>query len=293
MDALLYILTRVFLVVLRLLPLPVVALWGRAMGWLAYACDGRHRRIAHANLTRCFGNELSPAAVRALARENYQRIVETYFCALRTLDMGADRLRRHCDLAGVEELQKHHAPDRRRNVIVAIGHFGNFDLYAHFGQFAPGFQCVTTHRSFRPKAVNDLIQSLRLKTGCRYFERRTESAALRNCMHEQGVLLGLFADQNAGRGGSILPFLGQPCSTSTAPAVFALRYECPLYTAICYRTGLARWRLELGDEIPTRNGAEKRSVEDIMLDVNRAFEAAVRRDPANWFWVHNRWKTFS
>ena len=28
-----------------------------------------------------------------------------------------------------------------------------------------------------------------------------------------------------------------------------------------------------------------------MLDVNRAFEAAIRRDPANWFWVHNRWKT--
>jgi KDO2-lipid IV(A) lauroyltransferase len=28
-----------------------------------------------------------------------------------------------------------------------------------------------------------------------------------------------------------------------------------------------------------------------MRDVNRAFEAAVRRDPANWFWVHDRWKT--
>ena len=27
-----------------------------------------------------------------------------------------------------------------------------------------------------------------------------------------------------------------------------------------------------------------------MGDVNRAFEAAVRRDPANWFWVHRRWK---
>jgi KDO2-lipid IV(A) lauroyltransferase len=27
-----------------------------------------------------------------------------------------------------------------------------------------------------------------------------------------------------------------------------------------------------------------------MLDVNRTFEQAVRRDPANWFWVHNRWK---
>jgi len=27
-----------------------------------------------------------------------------------------------------------------------------------------------------------------------------------------------------------------------------------------------------------------------MREVNRAFEQAVRRDPANWFWVHNRWK---
>jgi len=33
-----------------------------------------------------------------------------------------------------------------------------------------------------------------------------------------------------------------------------------------------------------------RSTEAIMLDVNRAFEEAVLRDPANWFWVHNRWK---
>jgi len=24
--------------------------------------------------------------------------------------------------------------------------------------------------------------------------------------------------------------------------------------------------------------------------VNRAYETAIRRDPANWFWVHNRWK---
>ena len=27
-----------------------------------------------------------------------------------------------------------------------------------------------------------------------------------------------------------------------------------------------------------------------MLEVNQAYEAAIRRDPANWFWVHNRWK---
>ena len=43
-------------------------------------------------------------------------------------------------------------------------------------------------------------------------------------------------------------------------------------------------------EIPTRETGGPRPVHAIMRDVNRAFEAAVRRDPANWFWVHDRWK---
>ena len=54
--------------------------------------------------------------------------------------------------------------------------------------------------------------------------------------------------------------------------------------------GLAQWRIEASDEIPTRENGRPRSVEAIMREVNRAFEVAVQRDPANWFWVHNRWK---
>src|SRR5256885_4896 len=87
-----------------------------------------------------------------------------------------------------------------------------------------------------------------------------------------------------------LPFLGHDCSTSAAPAVFALRYDAVLYTGFCFRTGLAKWRLEAGEEISTHENGRARSSEAIMRDVNRAFEIAVRRDPANWFWVHNRWK---
>jgi KDO2-lipid IV(A) lauroyltransferase len=107
------------------------------------------------------------------------------------------------------------------------------------------------------------------------------------------VAVGFLADQHAGRSGTMLPFFGRLCSTSTAPAVFALRYRLPLRVGICYRVGLAQWTIEVSDEIPTAEQGRRRSVEAIMLDVNRAFEAAIRRDPANWFWVHNRWKAAS
>ena len=30
--------------------------------------------------------------------------------------------------------------------------------------------------------------------------------------------------------------------------------------------------------------------DEITQDINAAMEVAVKRDPANWFWVHNRWK---
>jgi KDO2-lipid IV(A) lauroyltransferase len=114
--------------------------------------------------------------------------------------------------------------------------------------------------------------------------------ALRSAMSQGGLMIGLLADQHAGRSGVWGPFFGQRCSTTPAPAVMALRYHCPLFTAICYRVGLARWRIEVGDEIPTRIAGNRRPVAEITADINRAFEVAIRRDPANWFWVHNRWK---
>jgi KDO2-lipid IV(A) lauroyltransferase len=109
-------------------------------------------------------------------------------------------------------------------------------------------------------------------------------------MSEGKTLLGFFADQHGGDKGLILPFFGQECSTNPAPAVFALRYHCRLFTACCFRVAPGKWHVEVGEEIPTMTEGHPRSTESMMLEVNRAFEGFVRRDPANWFWVHNRWK---
>jgi KDO2-lipid IV(A) lauroyltransferase len=139
--------------------------------------------------------------------------------------------------------------------------------------------------------LDALLKSLREKTGCLVLERRRDGAELRKVMQSPGLLVGLLSDQHAGRAGLWLPFLGRECSTLAAPAIFALRYKMPLHVGICFRTGLARWRVEVGDEIPTHCAGRRRSLEAIMGEVNQAFELAIRRDPANWFWVHRRWKT--
>ena len=290
MDHLIYFLARGVVAFLQALPLVAVARLGRALGALAFWLDGRHRHVVLNNLTMCFGHEKSPAEIHAIARENFRRIGENYCSAIKTAAMSPDALRPHFDFVHAKKIRPHQADDGPQSRILAIGHFGNFELYARFGQFVPVFKCATTYRALKQPALNRIMVSLRETSDCLFFERRTDAAALKAAMSDTGLLLGLLTDQHAGRNGLRLPFLGHDCSTSAAPAIFALRYHCPLHTSICYRTGLAKWRIEVGDEIPTRENGVARATEDIMRDVNRAFEVAVRRDPANWFWVHKRWK---
>jgi KDO2-lipid IV(A) lauroyltransferase len=289
LDDLLFFVAWSAVRLLQALPLTWVARVGRAGGGLAYYLDGRHRRVTQRNLAMVFGYEKSAGELRALARENFRRIGENFGCAIKTAAMTLDQLRPHVEFVAPELLAMPVDPPPQ-GVVAAIGHFGNFELYARIGQFAPAFQSATTYRGVRQASLNRLLQSLRERSGCRFFERRSDGPALRMFMRQPAVILGLLADQHGGDAGLRLPFMGHDCSTSAAPAVFALRYNCALLTGICYRVGLARWRIEAGAPIPTRENGEPRSKEAIMFDVNRAFEAAVRRDPANWFWVHNRWK---
>jgi KDO2-lipid IV(A) lauroyltransferase len=290
MEAALYLLARAAVGLAQALPLTRVARLGRVVGGLVYWLDGRHRRVARRNLELCFGGEKSRADLRALARENFRRIGENFACAVKTAAMSLEELRPHIEFDG-PQLQNPPPGSSPRRMVAAIGHFGNFELYARVGQFAPAYQPATTYRAFRQPSLNRLLQGLRQRSGCLFFERRFEGPALKTFMRRPAVILGLLGDQAGGRNGLRLPFLGHECWTSPAPALFALRYDCGLLMAICYRTGLARWRIEADQEIPTRENGSPRPVAAIMGDVNRAFEAAVRRDPANWFWVHNRWKS--
>jgi KDO2-lipid IV(A) lauroyltransferase len=290
MDYLLYIFARVLIACLQSLPLPLVARLGRFGGGVAYLLDSRHRRVALANLTMCFDAEKSPAEIRDLARENFRRIGENYACAIKTAAMTASELQPFVEFTVPPEFQNLPVDPKPESVVVGFGHFGNFELYARFGSFIPQYQCVTTYRGLRQPVLNDLLQSLREKSGCKFYERRFEAVQLKAAMNQPGTFLGLLADQHAGQNGLRLPFLGHPCSTSAAPALFALRYDCPLYTGFCYRVAPARWRLVAGEKIPTSENGRARSTAEIMLDVNQAFETAVRQDPANWFWVHKRWK---
>ena len=290
MDSLLYFAARSMVVCLQLLPLDCVARLGRVFGSIAYWLDRRHRRVAQKNLTWCLSDTLSPVEIHACVREHFRRLGENYCSAIKTASMSKESLASRVEFVGAEHFVHNKNSVPGGSLVAAIGHFGNFEIYARIADCFQDYRGATTYRALRQPSLTRLVQSLRANSRCLFFERRKDAGALRKAMSRGGILLGLLADQHGGDRGLPLPFFGKICSTNPGPALFALRYQAPLFVVICYRIGLARWRIECSELIATHLDGVPRSAPDIMSEVNRHYEAAIRRDPANWFWVHNRWK---
>jgi Kdo2-lipid IVA lauroyltransferase/acyltransferase len=285
MQTFLYWFAKAIVRGIQALPLEFVARLGSFAGRIAYVMDARHRDVAHENLRRAFP-EKSSAEIKAILREHFRRLGENYACAIKTAGMDRGEVLKRCEVVGIEKLKT--APDKNR--IVAIGHFGNFEIYPLIATCLPNYEGAATYRALKQPAMNRLMEELRNESGCHFFERRTGLRDLMRALTRNNLVLGLLSDQHGGRRGVWAPFFGQQCSTTPAAAVLALRYDAPLNSAICYRVGIARWRIEIGDEIRLRDNGQPRAIEAIVADVNAALEAAIRRDPANWFWVHKRWK---
>src|SRR5881394_2298024 len=122
MDSLLYIIARAIVAFIQALPLPAVARLGRAGGALAYWLDARHRRVALRNLAMCFG------------QENFRRIGENFACAPKTASMTYDELKPFVEFVGDKNIINPLVGQTPQSIVVAVGHFGNFELYARFGQ---------------------------------------------------------------------------------------------------------------------------------------------------------------
>ena len=289
MNWLIYWLAQTVVGVLQAMPLTVVARLGRAGGWLWWLIDFKHRGLVKRNLAAAFP-EKSRKWVGATTRETFQRIGENSLSAVKTASMDDGELLDICEVIGVGKLPRAGQPNSPSNLVGAVGHFGNFELYARLAKPVTGWQSATTYRAMNQPGLDSIVQKLRASSGCIFYERRRDAQALRDALVKGGLFVGLLSDQHPNKGGVLVPFMERECATTTAPAVLALRYDAPLFPVICYRVACGRWTVEIGNEIPLKSDGHRRSVEEITLDINRSFEEAVRRDPANWFWVHNRWK---
>jgi KDO2-lipid IV(A) lauroyltransferase len=178
---------------------------------------------------------------------------------------------------------------RGRGAVVATAHTGNWDLTAC--AVAARAPLWVVSKRLRVRWLDRLWQGLRGARGVRIVDA---AGALRGAREAvaTGGLVAMILDQapERRRGVLVAPFLGHPALHDLAPALLAARLGRPLALALSRRLpdGTHEVDVPLLLEPPARAG--RAWAEEATGQAIAALEDFIRAHPAQWLWLHRRWK---
>ena len=259
---------------------------GEAIGSAAYRL-GLRRRVALDGLRRAFP-ERTEAQRRAIARAAYRQLGRGLAELVAWRRLTDSELERVVDFVDWDRYEAARAG--RRGVIMAVTHFGNWELAAR-AAVRRGMDLTTITRPLRG-ALNERLLAYRRNRGMRELsDKGSSGAALR--LLRRGESLGVVVDQNMlPSRGVFVDFFGTPACTTPAPAVLSLRTGAPLFLVFDFRAPDGTHRIRFDGPFSVPPGPNSHStVVALTQELTRAVEHVVRAHPEYWFWVHRRWKT--
>ncbi|MBJ6761335.1 lysophospholipid acyltransferase family protein [Myxococcaceae bacterium JPH2] len=283
-----YVLIRGVLVLLQFLPLGLATSLGATLGALGFHLAGGERRKALKSLAQAFP-EKSEAERLALARACFRHLGAAALevsCA-RTLDPALEGWVEwpQADRAVLEA-----ALARGKGVVFVSGHVGNWELLAR-RVARSGYPSQSIAKETSDPRLTALVGDFRARGGVRSIWRGQEGAAramLRAL--RSGEILGILIDQDTKVQSVFVPFFGELAATPRAAADLALRTGAAVVVGFCQRSGKG-YRLFM-EEVPAPPAEDREAgVLALTAALNARIEAAIRRAPEQWVWMHQRWKT--
>lgn len=256
---------------------------GRVLGLALYYLLGRRRKTTLDNMTAA-KIVSTPAQAERLARDMFQNL--GMMAAEVALIPSIARRRqwsRFIEFQHKERILE--ALARGKGVIASIGHLGNWET-ASLG-FTHEIQIL--HSVYRPldyAPLDRLVLRIRTSAGMGMIDNDQAIPRIMRILKRGGVV-ALLTDQDARSDGIFVQFFGRPASTLPTPAVLSQRLGSPIVPVNIFRTStkiVVRFDPPLCPEsFPdaasmTQEGALR-------------LERFIREHPAQWFWLHRRWKT--
>jgi lipopolysaccharide heptosyltransferase II len=257
---------------------------GGMLGLLGYYVALPYRRLVLRNLRIAFGHDKSPAELRALAREHFIHLGANLLANLKLPRLSRAELESRVVVEGLETMEA--GAIASGGFVMVISHLGSWEMFAQLSPIIFPCKVGTIFQALGNKFIDAEVRKDRARLGLELFERKEGFGKACQFMRAGGAV-GVLVDQHAGDAGLWTPFFGRLASTSTLAATLALRTDAWLVPAAVYTAGVARWRCVIRGQMKPHG----QDVETITARINRMLQDQIREQPADWFWVHNRWKT--
>lgn len=276
---------------LNLLPLFIVQTAGRGLGWIAFHIIGFRKQIVLKNLALAFSSDRSESEIHSLAEEIYCHYGMTLLECFQTVSWDAERFRDRILVQGLENIQ----PFLRKGE-------GGFFLASHMGNWETAIHSVAAHGVPLDVVVKQPENGLshrfldwyRRRAGARIFYQEGSMGEILKSVRE-GRFVGFILDQFMGPPiGLPVKFFGQTAGTAAALALLSEKTGAPVVPVFSYRSknGLLHTLIERPLEFPALASDRNTRLYQRTQSFNDAMERQIRRYPAQWLWIHRRWKPY-
>ncbi|MBN2366591.1 MAG: hypothetical protein EH225_11820 [Calditrichaeota bacterium] len=264
--------------------LPQVA---RFFAFLAFTVLRIRRRVSLENLNIAFP-EKSLSWKKQIAYYSYLHFSLVILEFMKMNSWNANQLERHVYRASVGNVMD--ALRHGEGAIVVSGHFGNWEIgIGHY--FFLGVASTVIQQRQKNPLINDKMKALREKWGMEIVYPR---GAVRNCAKalKRGRLVAILGDQDAGDKGVFVPFFGRLSSTHIGAAVLQIKTGVRIFLGRVVRINTGKFDIDM-IEIPNpeRHKLKQHNVRSLTAELMSVLEREIRKKPAQYFWMHRRWKT--
>jgi KDO2-lipid IV(A) lauroyltransferase len=287
MQALLARATLGLLWLVHWLPMGWQAALGRALGALLYRAGRGRRRIARRNLELCFPQQ-GTVEREALLREHFACLGRSLLERGLLWYAAPARLKRLIRIEGDIGL----AERSERPVMWLVPHFMALDVAGAATQLFQTRWVGSIYQAQSNPVFDAAMRRGRLRFGQgEVFERHDRGALpLVRAIRKRGIAFFNLPDMDFGRKETVFaPFFGIPASTLLAPSKMARSLGMLVQPVVAEMLpGGQGWCVRFLDpwtHWPTDDAAADAAT------MNAWIEAEVRRLPAQYLWVHRRFKT--
>ena len=270
---------------LHWLPLGVQALIGQLLGAVLWRLGRKRREVALRNLELCMP-ELVPAIRERLAREHFGWLGRSLLERGLLWYASPARLRRLIRVEG----DVHFAERTGRPVMWLVPHFMALDVAGVATQIFQKRKVGSIYQAQSNPVLDAAMRRGRLRfNGGELFSRHDTALPLVRAIKRGYVFFNL-PDMDFGpRDAAFVPFFGVPAATLLAPSRMARSLGMTVQPVVAeVLSGGEGYRvrfLEPWSDWPSDDP------EADALRMNQWIEAEIRRNPAQYLWVHKRFKT--
>lgn len=267
------------------LPLPVLYALGQFAYFVTFHVLRWHRELAARNLANAFP-EKSPRERAVLLRQSYVNLGQTLAETFWGFGASADELGRRVEIENVDVIERFAA--ERRPVVVLTAHVCNWEwlLPAAGAQF--GIPIDAVYKPLRVASLDEFIRETRSRFGGKPIPIQSFLFELMRRAGEARAY-AMVADQTPPKNMDKhwTRFLNQDTAFFTGADKIARFLDAPVVYVAMRRVRKGHYRVRLHVLVePPYDSSEL----DVVERYARRLEAEIRANPADWLWVHNKWK---